>query len=239
MKPWYRPALLAGLVLLAGTGTGSASTSGRVAVVEPTQNLATVFRSHRVFSQPDSRSTSRGLVRAWRPITEGRTVLPVLARRTDGDGIQWVHVRLSGRPNGRTGWILRRSTGASATPWHIVVTTSERRVRVYREGRVVRVFKAIVGTPSTPTPQGEFFVEEAIELPAGAVGAPFALALSARSDVLQSFAGGPGQIGLHGLMNVGGVLGSAASHGCVRLDNDAMRWLVARVGAGAPVTIRR
>lgn len=74
---------------------------------------------------------------------------------------------------------------------------------------------------------------------AGAVGAPFALALSARSDVLQTFAGGPGQIGLHGLTNVGGVLGTAVSHGCVRLENGAMQWLVARVGAGVPVTIRR
>ena len=226
-------------MLLAGTATGSTSTGDRAAAVKPTQNLTTVFRSQRAFSQPDSRSISRGLVRAWRPITEARTVLPVLARRIDGDGLQWVHLRLPGRPNGRTGWILRRATGASATPWHIVVSTSERRVRVYREGRVVRVFKAIVGKPSTPTPQGEFFVEEAIELPAGAVGAPFALALSARSDVLQSFAGGPGQIGLHGLKNVGGMLGTAVSHGCVRLDNDALRGLVARVGAGVPVRITR
>ena len=70
------------------------------------------------------------------------------------------------------------------------------------------------------------------------MGAPFALALSARSNVLEQFAGGPGQIGLHGLMNVGGVLGTAASHGCVRLDNAAMRWLVLRIGPGVPVTIR-
>jgi lipoprotein-anchoring transpeptidase ErfK/SrfK len=71
------------------------------------------------------------------------------------------------------------------------------------------------------------------------VGAPFALALSARSDVLQEFAGGPGQIALHGLANIGGVLGTAVSHGCVRLTADAMRWLVARIGAGVPVTITR
>ena len=70
------------------------------------------------------------------------------------------------------------------------------------------------------------------------MGAPFALALSARSNVLQEFAGGPGQIALHGLRNVGGVLGSAVSHGCVRLANDAMRWLNVRIGPGIPVTIR-
>ena len=90
---------------------------------------------------------------------------------------------------------------------------------------------------ATPTPHGQFFVEEAIRLRATDVGAPFALALSARSEVLQEFAGGPGQIALHGLENIGGVLGSAVSHGCVRLGNDVMRWLVLRIGPGVPVTI--
>jgi lipoprotein-anchoring transpeptidase ErfK/SrfK len=51
------------------------------------------------------------------------------------------------------------------------------------------------------------------------------------------FDGGPGQIALHGLANIGGVLGSAVSHGCVRLDNDVMHWLVVRIGPGVPVTI--
>jgi lipoprotein-anchoring transpeptidase ErfK/SrfK len=103
----------------------------------------------------------------------------------------------------------------------------------------VRVFRAVVGKSSTPTPAGEFFVEESIALSATDVGAPFALALSARSDVLQEFDGGPGQIALHGLANVGGVLGSAVSHGCVRISNAAVRWLARRIGPGVPVTITR
>ena len=110
---------------------------------------------------------------------------------------------------------------------------------VYRSSRGIRVFKAVVGRASTPTPRGNFFVEESIRLSSGAVGAPFALALSARSTVFQEFAGGPGQIALHGLGNVGGTPGTAVSHGCVRLDNGAMRWLAARIGPGTPVTITR
>ncbi len=234
-----RLVLSTALVLLAATWTGSAAPSTRPAVVKPTQNLTTLLRSHRTFSRPDGRSASLGLVPARRPITGEQTVLPVLGHRTGGGGLRWLHVRLPGRPNGRTGWIRQRETAASATPWHIVVTTSGRRVSVYRESRVVRVFEAIVGKPSTPTPRGEFFVEETIKLPPDAVGTPFALALSARSNVLQLFDGGPGQIGMHGLMNVGGVLGTAVSHGCVRLDTSAMRWLVARIGPGVPVTITR
>jgi hypothetical protein len=53
------------------------------------------------------------------------------------------------------------------------------------------------------------------------------------------FAGCPGQIALHGLSNVGGVLGTAVSHGCVRLADTAIRWLAARIGPGVPVTIGR
>ena len=110
-------------------------------------------------------------------------------------------------------------------------------VLVYWRGSLVRSFAAIVGKPSTPTPHGRFFVEESVKMRPGSVGAPFALALSAHSKVLQEFAGGPGQIALHGLGRVGGVLGTAASHGCVRLDDRSIRWMATRVAAGVPVTI--
>ena len=55
-----------------------------------------------------------------------------------------------------------------------------------------------MGTPATPTPPGKFFIEEAVALAPGHAGGPFALATSARSNVLQEFEGGPGQIALHG-----------------------------------------
>jgi lipoprotein-anchoring transpeptidase ErfK/SrfK len=123
------------------------------------------------------------------------------------------------------------------TRWRLVVDTARRRLVVYRDGRALRTVRAVVGKPSTPTPRGEFFVEEAIALRPGDVGAPYALALSARSTVLQEFDGGPGQIALHGLTNVGGTLGTAVSHGCVRLADATMRWLVGRIGPGVTVTI--
>ena len=69
------------------------------------------------------------------------------------------------------------------------------------------------------------------------MGGPYALALSARSYVLQEFAGGPGQIAVHGVWNVGGTMGTAASHGCVRLDTAAITWLGERIGPGVPVTV--
>jgi lipoprotein-anchoring transpeptidase ErfK/SrfK len=164
-------------------------------------------------------------------------VLPVLGHATDTHGRHWLHVRLPGRPNGHTGWIRQRFTVASSTRWRLLVDTSTRRLIVYRDGHPLRTFRAIVGKRSTPTPHGQFFVEEAVRLKTTDVGGPYALALSAPSDVLQEFDGGPGQIALHGLMNIGGTLGSAVSHGCIRLGNDMMRWLVIRICAGTPVTI--
>jgi lipoprotein-anchoring transpeptidase ErfK/SrfK len=230
-------AALAALVVVSTGATSAQGGSGRV-VVQPSQTLAILLGSHGAMSAPDQSSTALELVRAKRPITEERTVLPVIGHTSGADGGGWLQVLLPGRPNGHTGWIKLRATRAARTSWHIVVDTTTRRVTIYYKGRSVRVFKAVVGKPATPTPRGEFFVEEVIQLRAGDVGAPYALALSARSNVLQEFAGGPGQIALHGLRNVGGVLGTAASHGCVRLANDAMRWLNIRIGPGVPVTIK-
>ena len=76
-------------------------------------------------------------------------------------------------------------------------------------------------------------------MPPSSPGAPFALALSARSDVLQEFAGGPGQIAIHGVANLAGTPGTAVSHGCVRLADRDIRWLAARIAPGVPVTITR
>ncbi|MFN2469723.1 MAG: L,D-transpeptidase [Gaiellaceae bacterium] len=233
-----RLTLLATLVLFAATWAGVApARSVAPEVVKPTQEVAVLLSAHEAFSKPARDSAPHRLVQARRPLTGERTVLPVLGHRTGADGLRWLRVRLPGRPNGHTGWIRQRATGTSTTSWHIVIQTSRRRVIVYQNGRPVQIVKAVVGKPLTPTPHGKFFVEEAIQLRAVDAGAPYALALSARSNVLQEFDGGPGQIALHGLANIGGVLGSAASHGCVRLDNDTMRWLVVRIGPGVPVTI--
>jgi lipoprotein-anchoring transpeptidase ErfK/SrfK len=144
---------------------------------------------------------------------------------------------LPGRPNGFTGWIAQQGTSKLVTGWHIVIDLAGRRVRVYSDGRMVRAFQAVVGKPSTPTPTGQFFVEETLQMRSGEAGGPFALALSARSDALQEFEGGPGQIALHGRNNLGGTLGAAESHGCVRVNTQNIDWLAARIGPGTPASI--
>ncbi len=158
---------------------------------------------------------------------------------TENGGRIWLRVRLPGRPNSHTGWISGDSTRDSRTPWRLKVDTSKREVTVFDHNQRVKRFKAVVGKPSTPTPFGRFFVEENIRLHNGLVGSPFALALSARSNVFQEFEGGPGQVAMHGLGGVGGTPGTAASHGCIRLNTRSISWLAARMAPGTPVTITR
>jgi hypothetical protein len=204
--------------------------------VKPIQEIASLLRSHKVVSAPRPGASRRGTVAASGPLTGGRTVLPVI-RRTRGKA-KWLKVMLPGRPNGHKGWITQQGTALGKTSWHLVVSTSSRQIQVYRRGRLARTLPAIVGKSSTPTPQGQFFVEESVRMFAGSPGWPFALALSARSNVLQEFEGGPGQIGIHGVANIGGTLGTAVSHGCVRVADESSAWLAARIAPGVPVTIR-
>jgi len=233
---------LTGLVVAAAAAAGGAAAPAadarKVPTVKPTQAVATLVTSHKVVSSLRPDPAKVGSVSAWRPITGVDTVLPVVGRRTK-NGVRWLHVRLPGRPNGHKGWIRQRGTVLTKTSWHLVVRTASRRVFVYRRGQRVRSFRAIVGKPSTPTPHGRFFVEESVRMVPGSAGGPFALASSARSNVLQEFDGGQGQIALHGIANLGGTLGTAVSHGCVRLSNRSVSWLAARIAPGVPLTIRR
>jgi hypothetical protein len=227
------------LLLTTGAHAACAAPGPRIA---PHQELVALLGTHSVRSRPTVSLRPAAFVGAWRPITGERTVLPVLARTTDSRSRSWLRVRLPGRVLGgnslpRTGWIGAAGTRPSTTAWHIVVEVGADRVIAYRDGRPVRSYRSIVGKPSTPTPRGYYFVEENVRLPASQPGAPYALATSARSNVLQEFEGGPGQIALHGVDNLGGQLGTAVSHGCVRLADSAITWLAARIKPGVPVTV--
>ncbi len=196
-----------------------------------------LLTGHLAHRRPNAAGLIVARVADLRPITGERTALPVIGAAAGRSGIRWLHVMLPGRPNGASGWIAQQGTRNAVTPWHLVVSLATRRVTVYRDGRVIRTFGAVVGKPSTPTPGGSFFVEETLQMSAGEPGGPFALALSARSNALREFEGGPGQIAVHGRDNLGGTLGAAESHGCVRLATSSIDWLAARIGPGVPVTI--
>jgi lipoprotein-anchoring transpeptidase ErfK/SrfK len=122
----------------------------------------------------------------------------------------------------------------------VVVDVSLRRVRVLHGGRVVRSFPAVVGAPATPTPHGYFAVAEIVRQrdPHGFLG-PWALHLTAHSRVLDDYGGGPGTVAIHGRDGASLLdpLGSARSHGCIRIGNRAVRYLARVLEPGVPVTV--
>lgn len=228
---------LAGALLSAAFVLLSAVPAGAVA---PSQAVATLRAGHAIYAAPGGRRQAN--ISAQRPITGEATTLPVLATRHVASGT-WLEVRLPGRllpgaPNGRTGWIKAAQTRLWAIPWHIAVSLHQRVARIYNGGRLLKTWKVVVGAPSTPTPSGQFFVEENVAEPSSFPGAPYALATSARSEVLTEFDGGPGQVALHGVGGgLGGTPGTAESHGCVRFTTADITWLAARIYPGTPVTI--
>ncbi|MGZ4385152.1 MAG: L,D-transpeptidase, partial [Gaiellaceae bacterium] len=109
----------------------------------------------------------------------------------------------------------------------------------WRQGRIVVQAQAAVGRTSLPTPTGLYYVTELLRQPdpRGAYG-PYAIGLSAYSRVLFAFGGGPGQIGIHGT-NEPSLLGTNASHGCIRVANAVIVRLARILPLGTPVTIGR
>ena len=113
------------------------------------------------------RTPARRRWRWSRPPADHRraTTLPVLARSIAAGGVRWLQVMLAGRPDGLTGWIAQHGhPRARDTVADRAEPRRPPRDRVQRDGRRVKVFRAVVGKPSTPTPTGEFFVEEVVRM---------------------------------------------------------------------------
>jgi lipoprotein-anchoring transpeptidase ErfK/SrfK len=244
-RPWsvgrrrLRPACLVVLTCAASAWTAAPAVAANGASprhVKPSQAVAQLLFTHRVYKSASTRSPLGRSLPPRTPLTGEQTTLPIVGYAT-GVRRRWLRVMLPGRPNSSTGWIEQGGTHETTTGWRIIVSTPRRQVWVYFDGHLLESYPAVVGKPSTPTPTGNFFVEETETMPSTAAGGPYVLALSARSNVLQDFDGGPGQIGIHGRDNLGGTLGQAESHGCMRLATDDITWLAARIGPGVPVTI--
>lgn len=170
----------------------------------------------------------------------GPNQLKVLGSARDKRGRAWLRVLLPVRPNGAKGWMLRDYALLSTTPWRIDISLRRRLVRVFARGVLKRHFRIVIGKPSTPTPRGQFAIYEIVRQanPRAFLG-PFVLHLTAHSNVLFNFGGGPGTIALHGRdgASLADPLGSARSHGCMRMADANIRWLARRVVPGTPVNV--
>jgi hypothetical protein len=184
-----------------------------------------------------------GKPRRWVTPAQASALLVLTSRARDGRC--WVQVRLPMRPNVAKGWVDVTRVEPAMTRWRIEVRLRSRTVTLLRAGRRVRRYRAVVGAPATPTPQGLFALVDAYPNAASDFLGSWVVTLTAHSDVLQRYDGGDGRVALHGRggASLNDPLGSAASHGCVRLDNAAIASIVRRIGLaaipGTPVRITR
>jgi lipoprotein-anchoring transpeptidase ErfK/SrfK len=179
-----------------------------------------------------------GVQTAWSGQPQTLLVLDTAVRK----GVEWVKVLLPVRPNGSTGWVPRDRVALARSRYWIEIRVGARRVTVYREGRKVRSFLAVVGAPATPTPLGLAAIYERNPQPnPGGFLGPWAMPLTILSNVHMSFGGGPGRIGIHGRAgaSLADPLGSARSNGCIRIDNRHASWIGTKVPPGTPVMIKR
>lgn len=225
-------AVLCGLALMSASAQAAAP---RAPAAD--QTTAALLENAVARSTPTANGEVVGRVADTRPLTGSQTVLPVIGRRTVR-GHRWLRVRLPQRPDGATGWIEANGVLLGRTAWQIVVVRSRAHAYIYKAGKLVKSWPVVVGKPSTPTPSGHFFVAEVVWEGYGISTGPYALATSAYSNVYQEFEGGPGQVALHGRVDLPQPVGTASSHGCVRFDNPDIVWLAHRVRAGTPITIR-
>jgi lipoprotein-anchoring transpeptidase ErfK/SrfK len=150
---------------------------------------------------------------------------------------RWYLAKLPAKPNGVVGWVPAAAVVTGSTDRRVVADLSRRLVVVYRDGRAVFRAHIAVGTAATPTPTGRFFIESRFKItdPAGPYG-PAALAVAAYSDADQGWTRG-NPIAFHGT-DAPASIGTAASHGCLRMHNADVLRMMSLVPAGTPVVIR-
>ena len=201
-------------------------------------STATMLNDAPVYAKPGG-GKAVGTARADTSWTGSRAVLLVAASKRDASGRLWLKVLLPIRPNGSAGWILATHARLGTTSARIEVSLRARKLRLRVAGKTVMTTRTVVGKRSTPTPRGQFAIYERAASPRGTNIGPFALHLTAFSDVLQSYDGGPGRIAIHGRSGslLADPLGSARSHGCVRLSNSALKLLARFAKPGTPVKV--
>ena len=140
------------------------------------------------------------VVGVLRPAADAEATMPwgMVVRAQAVDGTCRIGLQLPVRPNGRVGWVDERYVHLAWSPWRIEVSRAARSARLLYEGRAVRRFSVDIGTSATPTPSGLFAVLRVMPSSDDSPYGAWVLALTAESDHVFRFAGGPGRIGLHG-----------------------------------------
>jgi lipoprotein-anchoring transpeptidase ErfK/SrfK len=216
---------IAGPAAAAKSSNSAASASAAPAIV-----AEAAVKSVAIYRSPTAKSP---FMRLSNPNADGGQLVFLVKHRVAG----WEQVLLAKRPNGTTGWLKDSSVQLVLDPYSVSVSLSAHRITARKDGRVILSAPAGVGRSVLPTPTGTYYIVELLKQsnPSGPYG-PYAFGLSAFSNVLYSFGGGPGEIGLHGT-DEPAALGTSVSHGCIRVSNSIIARLAGILPLGTPVRI--
>jgi lipoprotein-anchoring transpeptidase ErfK/SrfK len=140
---------------------------------------------------------------------------------------------------------VNAETVFDANPVAVTVSRSETRVRVFKRGKLVKTYTVAVGSPEFPTPTGRFVVQTMQKNPswnvphsewAGDLAGESIPGGDPRNPLVARWIGFNGSVGFHGTASAGS-LGSAASHGCIRMAPPDVIDLFTRVNTGTPVLV--
>jgi lipoprotein-anchoring transpeptidase ErfK/SrfK len=207
-------------------GAKSLVTSTRSYAVDARRGLTYVFRS------PGGRAFAR--FGRWN-VNGVPTVFAALESVTRCEAV-WYRVLVPLKPHGQTGYVRARDVRLRPLRTRLVVDLSTRRLTAFVGGRPVLSAKVAIGSRSTPTPTGRFYVNQRFrDDPRGPYGWA-AIGISAFSEVLHGWPQG-GPVAIHGT-NRPSLLGLPVSNGCIRVSNETVKRLWRLAPTGTPVQVQ-
>jgi len=130
-------------------------------------------------------------------------------------------------------------------PTVVTVSKASTTVRVFVRGELVTSYSVAIGSDEYPTPEGQFAVQTMqVDPPWNVPNSEWAGDLAGQTipggapnnPLKARWIGFDGAVGFHGTGDVGSI-GSAASHGCVRMNPSDVIDLYDRVEMGTPVLV--
>ncbi|MGH2699546.1 MAG: L,D-transpeptidase family protein [Actinomycetota bacterium] len=139
--------------------------------------------------------------------------------------------------------ILKPEVTSEAYDQVLLVRHNERKLYLYEDGEISSSWTVAVGQPNYPTPTGVYTVTELRYMPTWINPAPDGWGASMPAEIAPGVNNPLGvravnwsapAIRFHGTENLSS-LGTAASHGCVRMSNDDVIQLYDRIEVGASI----
>jgi lipoprotein-anchoring transpeptidase ErfK/SrfK len=133
----------------------------------------------------------------------------------------------------------------TANPVAVTVSKHDKEVRVFDHGKLSKTYHVAVGMDEYPTPEGRFTVQSMQKDPvwnvpqsdwAGDLAGKTIPGGDPRNPLKARWIGFDGSVGFHGTGELGSI-GTAASHGCVRMRPTDVKDLFTRVQVGTPVLV--